>query len=133
MTNLFIKIVDTLTADATLTAIVPATQIFVGPVDVLVEVQNQLLMPQINIFQVNEVSRSVPQVRDTIFQLSIWSRNSQLEVETIYERIITLLNYLTADQGSNHIYWERTDGAVDLYEADRRIWHRAVSIVAWVQ
>jgi hypothetical protein len=133
MTNLFIKIVNVLKADVTLTAIVPSTQIFVGPVDVAVEQQTELLMPQINIFQVNEVSRSVPKVRDTVFQLSIWSRNSQLEVETIYERVITLLNYLSADQGSNHIFWERLDGAVDQYESDRRIWHRALSIVAWVQ
>src|SRR3972149_7022772 len=126
MKNVLIKIVDVLKNDATLTAIVPSTQIFVGPVDVVTEVQAELLLPQINIHQVSESSRSVPlNVRDTIIQLDIWSRNSQLEVEDIYERIITLLNYLSVDQGVNHIFWEKLSGATDLYESDRRIWHRA--------
>jgi hypothetical protein len=134
MTNLFIKIVNILKADVTLTAIVPATQIFVGPVDVTVETQAQLLMPQINLFMVSEVTRTVPKnVKDTTFQISIWSRNSQLEVETMYERILTLLNYLVADQSTNHIFWERSSGAVDDFEADRRVWHRSVTFTAWVQ
>ena len=134
MKNLFVKIISILTGDVTLTAIVPATQIFVGPVDVTVEEQTGLLMPQINIRQVTEVTATVPRnTRETTFQVDIWSRNNQLEVEDIYERIITLLNYLLTDQGSNHIFWQRSGGAVDDYEGDRRIWHRSITFVAWVQ
>ncbi len=134
MTNVTIKILNTLTADSTLTAIVPAASITVGPVDITQETQAQLMMPSINIFQVSEVGQTVPKdVRQTVLQIDIWSRNSQLELETIYERVVTLLNYLSGDQSSSHIFWTRLDNAPDLYEADRRIWHRPASFRIWEQ
>jgi hypothetical protein len=106
----------------------------IGPVDIAEEAVATLTLPQINLKQVSEVTNSVPlNTRDTSFQLDIWSRNSQLEVENIYEIILTLLNYLSADQGGNHLFWERSSSAVDMYEADRRIWHRVITFVAWVQ
>ena len=133
MLNTLIKMVNVLKADATLTAIVPATQMFVGPVDVTEEAQSSLLLPQINLTMIGESSRTVPPVRDTRIQLDIWTRNSQLELETIYERIVTLLNYVIADQGSTHIYWQRLESAVDQYEGDRRVWHRACDFTVWNQ
>lgn len=124
--------VAVLQGDATLTATVPATSISAGPVDITMESQKSLLYPQINIWQVGESSRTVPfQTRDTQLQLDIWSRNSQFELETIYERILVLLNYLTYDQATAHIFWQRLGNATDLYEADRRVWHRAATFTVW--
>ena len=133
MLEIFQKIVSTLTGDATLTAIVPTSNIFTGAADVVLEKQGSL-SPFIILSQVSEISRTVPSnVRDTQIQIDIWSRNSQLEVENIYERIITLLNYLSGDQGTGHIFWERSSGAVDLFEVDRRVWHRSVTFMVWSQ
>lgn len=127
-------IISILTADATLTSIIPATQIFTGPVDVATEAQSQLLLPQINIHCVSESVRTVPiNCRDTIIQIDIWSRNDMLEVINVYERILTLLDYNIANEGSAHIFWERLDGSHDQYESDRRIWHRSLSFKAWSQ
>ena len=120
--------------DATLTAIVPVANISAGPVDIVTETQANLRMPAINIHMNSELSRSVPlNTRDSVVQIDIWSINNQLELETIYERVITLLNYQSANQGSAHIFWQRLGGGVDLYESDRGIWHKAVSYNAWAQ
>jgi len=127
-------VISILTGDATLTAIVPAAQILTGPVDIVMEKQADLLYPQINVRIISEVQRSNPlATRDTQIQLDLYSRNSQLELENIYERIITLLAYKIANEGSAHIYWSRLNGAVDFYESDRRIWHRAMTISVWSQ
>lgn len=132
MLEIFQKIITVLTADATLTAIVPAANIFTGAADVTVEKQTELLSPAIVLSQVSEAVRSVPlNARDTQIQLDIYSRNSQLEVENIYERILTLLNYISSDQSTAHIFWQRLGGAVDMFESDRRIWHRACTFVVW--
>lgn len=121
-----------MTADATLTAIVPTDNIFVGPVDVLIETQPELHMPMIVLSTVSEVQRTVPQgARDSLIQIDIWSRVSQLEVEQIYEEIISLLSFQIANQGSAHIFWDRLGGSVDLYEEDRRIWHRSATFNFW--
>ncbi len=133
MLTLLEKIIAILTADATLTAIVPASQMFVGPVDVATEKQAGLLLPQINIHVVSEAQRTVPKnVRDTMVQIDIWSRNDLLEVITIYERIIVLLQYQITDTGSDHIFWDRLGSAVDQYESDRRIFHRSMTFQCWV-
>lgn len=132
MLEIFQKIIATLQGDATLTAIVPVANITVGPVDIVQEKQSELMKPQINIFQVSEVQRSNPlNTRDTQVQLDIWSRNSQLEIENIYERVVTLLSYQITDQSTAHIFWDRLDGGVDHYETDRRIWHRACTFRVW--
>lgn len=132
MLEIFEKLIATLIGDATLTAICPATNIFTGAADILQEKQNTLLSPAIILSQISEAVRTVPlNTRDTQIQLDIWSRNSQLEVETIYERILTLLNYMSADQSTAHIYWQRLSGAVDLFEADRRVWHRSCTFTVW--
>src|ERR1700677_1767979 len=87
-----------LTADATLTAMVPASNMFTGSVDIVTEQQANLLDPQINIHTVTDVSRSVPQVRDTTVQIDIWSRTDQITVLNIYERVVYLLNYASGNQ-----------------------------------
>lgn len=132
MLEIFQNFYSILSSDATLTAIVPATNILTGPVDITMESQSSLLYPQINLWQVSELQRSNPlNTRDTQVQMDIWSRNSQLEIETIYERIIALLSYEIANQGSAHIFWTRLDGGSDHYEAARRIWHRPVTFRVW--
>ena len=133
MLELIQYIVNILINDATLTAIVPASQIFTGPVDVATEKQSELLLPQINVHVISEHSRTVPKnTRDTMVQIDIWSRNSLLEVVNIYEEIINALNYATADKSTSHIFWERLGGSVDQYESDRRIFHRAMTFQCWV-
>ena len=132
MLEIFQNFISVLQGDIILTAIVPATNITVGPVDIIQEKQSELMKPQINLFQISEVQRSVPlNTRDTQVQLDIWSRNSQLEVENIYERVVTLLSYQIANQNTAHLFWDRLDGAVDHYESDRRIWHRACTFRVW--
>ena len=132
MTEILEKIISILTSDATLVAMVPVAHIFTGPIDVTVE--KDLLDPQINIHLISEAFRTVPsRVRDTNIQIDIWSRTSQLIVSNIYERLLVLLEYLTVDQGSGHVFWDITTGAVDLYESDRRVFHRAVTLDFWSQ
>jgi hypothetical protein len=132
MLEILQNLIGILTADATLTSIVPANNIFTGPVDVVMQKQADLLYPQINLHIISEAQRSNPLgARDTQVGIEIFSRNSQLELENIYERIVTLLSYETADQDTAHIFWTRLGGAVDIIETDRRFWHRAVTYSAW--
>ena len=134
MLEILQKIISILTTDATLNAIVPAANIFTGVVDIVEESQSGLYLPQINISVVTETTRSVPSwTRDTQIQLDIWSRNNQLEVLTIYERILTLFEYQSGNQSSAHVFWFKMNGANDLNETDRRIWHRACSVTVWSQ
>ena len=132
MLEIFQTLISTLIADPVLTAIVPVTSILTGPVDLTMETQASLLYPSIVLWLVGETSRTVPlYARDTQIQLDIWSRNSQLELETIYEQVLVDLNYLSGNQSTAHIFWERLGNAVDLFETDRRIWHRACTFVVW--
>ena len=126
-------IVATLKADVTVTAIVPAKNIYAGPLDVIIEKERQLVMPQINIELVSESVRSVPAVRDIMMQINVWSKNNQMEVEQIYEAVMNALNYQIANNNASHIYWERSSGAVDQYESDRRVYHRSVTFTVWAQ
>lgn len=132
MLEIFQKIIGILTTDSTLTAIVPVDHIFTGGVDIAFERQDELLYPSILLSQIGEVVRTVPMyARDTQIQLDIFSRNSQLELEQIYEAVLAALNYDSGNQGSAHVFWQRLGGAVDLFETDRRIWHRACTFQVW--
>ena len=118
-------------ATSAVTSIV-GTNIFTGPVDITMETQSELLYPSIVLSQVSEAVRTVPQnARDTTIQLDIWSRNSQLEIENIYEAVLAALNYQSGDQSTAHIFWQRLGGAVDLFESDRRVWHRSCTFTIW--
>lgn len=132
MIEIFEKIIGILTTDTTLNAMVPATSIFTGPVDIAFEKQTDLLYPSIVLSQVSEVVRTVPQnARDTQIQLDIWSRNSQLEIENIYEQVLVLLNYDSGNENTAHIFWQRLGGASDFFESDRRVWHRSCTFTTW--
>jgi hypothetical protein len=74
----------------------------------------------------------VPQgARDSIYQLDIWSRVSQLELEQIYERVLDILNFISYDKDTAHIFWERLSGASDHYETEMRLWHRSMTFTFW--
>lgn len=132
MLEIFQKIITILTGDSTLIALCPKANIFTGSADIIQEQQKTLLSPAIILSQVSEIVRTVPlNVRDTQVQLDIWSRNSQLEVEKIYEQVLLLLNFITGEQSTAHIFWGGLDGAVDLFETDRRVWHRSCTFKIW--
>ena len=131
MLEVFENFVSILTNDPTTTGLV-GTSIFTGPVDQTMETQASLIYPMIVLSQVTEVQRTVPLgVRDTQVQLDIWSRNDQLELENVYEAVIAALSYQSGSQGSAYIFWQRLGGAVDMFESERRIWHRACSFTVW--
>jgi hypothetical protein len=133
MIQLLENFITLLTRDSILTAIVPATQIFTGPVDITEEKQSGLQLPQINIHIISESQRTVPLgCRDTMVQIDIWSRNSFIETIYIYERIINILSYQTSNEGPMHIYWDKVGGMADQYESDRRIFHRSMTMQCWI-
>ena len=132
MLEILENFITILQGDATLTAIVPAANISVGPADIVTEAQPTIRYPGINLRIVSEVSRSVPlYTRDTQVQLDIWSNNSQLEIENIYERVILLLNYASGSNGQSYTFWQRLGSATDIYETQQRIWHRATTFPVW--
>lgn len=131
MREIFEATIATLKANSGVTTLVKPGNISAGPLDVVMEKQTDLRYPSIITTQVSEVSRSVPQVRDTNLQVDIWSRTSQLELENIYEAVLSALNYQSGDQGTAHIFWQRLGGAVDVLETDRRTWHRSCTFVFW--
>ncbi len=132
MLEILQHMVTQMAADATLTAIVPVANIYTGPVDILIETQPELSMPMIVLSTVSEVQRTVPQgARDTTIQMDIWSRESQMQIEQIYEEVISLFSFQIANQGTAHIFWDRLGGSTDMFEEDRRIWHRAASFTFW--
>ena len=129
------NIISLLVNDAALQAIpAPNTlRIFTGPVDIIQQTQASLNYPVIILEQVSEVSRTVPiNTRDTQIQLDIISRNSQFELEQLYEEVLNVLNYgFGSMSGGTHLYWERLSGAVDMNESDRRIWRRVLTFTCW--
>jgi hypothetical protein len=132
MLEIFQYFVSILTNDATLNAIVSTKNIFTGPADILQQQSANLLAPAILLSQVSEAVRSnPPNTRDTQIQLDILSRNSQLEIENIYERILVLLDYNIANQNTAHIFWQRLGGAVDTPDSERRTFRRSVTFTVW--
>ena len=132
MLEILVKMVAALKAYSALTSLVSANNIFVGPVDIAFEKQKDLLYPSLVLSTVSEAVRTVPLgARDTTVQVDIYSRNSQLELENIYEAVLGALNFQSGDQGTAHIFWQRLGSAVDLFESDRRVWHRACTFTVW--
>lgn len=140
MLEIFQKIIALLTSDSTIVKLCTSKlsngqsslNVFTGPVDMTMQKQADLLYPSIVLSLVSEVQRTVPEsARDTTVQLDIWSRNSQLELEEIYEAVIAAVSYQSGDSGAAHIFWQRLGGAVDLFESDRRVWHRSCTFVVW--
>lgn len=134
MIEILISIIATLKADSTITAIVPSANILTGPVDIISQTNTAtgLVLPSIVLHTVAETQRSRPTyTRDSQIQIDIWDNNSQIEVETIYERIIYDLNYLYYNQGQAVIPWQILGGGVDVMESDRRIFHKAITLTVW--
>jgi hypothetical protein len=128
------RIVNLLVNDATLTAIVPADNIFVGDVDVIAQtsLNTGIIMPAIIVTTSAEAMRPVPSYcRDTQVVIDIYNNNSQLEVETIYERIIEDMSYITYNQDTAHIFWQLLSGGTDVQESDRRVFHRSMTLQVW--
>lgn len=131
-----INIVNTLISDTALATLmgvsVPNKNIFAGPVDIVKQLRSELGFPLINLKVVSESYRSVPtNAKDSRVQLDIWGRSSELQVENIYERIASLLNYDSGNQGSTHIFWQRVSGLSESYETDMRLWHWSADFVIW--
>lgn len=132
MLNICTAIINTLTADSTLTNIVSKNNISVGPVDIVQETQASLQMPQINVHPISESVRTVPlNAHDTRIQLDIWSRTSELEAQTILERVMSLLNYLSYDNKTTHVFWQRLGGTSSSYESSNRLWHYSQDFIFW--
>jgi hypothetical protein len=128
------KIAALLVNDATLTAIVPVENIFVGEVDVLAQYSSNtgIILPAIVVTTSAESMRPVPSYcRDTQVVIDIYDNTSQIEVETIYERIIDVMSYLTYDKDTAHIFWQLLSGGVDVPESNRRIFHRSMTLQVW--
>jgi hypothetical protein len=132
MLNISTAIVNILTSDPTLTSIIKPSNISVGRFDVTVETQVSLTMPQISIQPISESVRTVPlNAKDTNIQIDIWSRNSELEAQTIYERVIYLLNFQTYTQGSSWVAWQRLSNVSSSYESDGPLWHYYADFQFW--
>ena len=90
--------------------------------------------PLITVHNISEVTKTNPRgERECLVQVSIWSRLNQLEVENIAERVLQLLNFqqFNSGYGSSIQRWQREEAGVDLFESDRRIWHKALTFRAW--
>lgn len=68
-------------------------------------------------------------------QLNIWSTNSALETENIYERLAQLLNLtnqLTSPQApTGTLWWIKEIDSKDFHTPSRRIWHKALTLKYW--
>jgi len=136
MTDLIQYALGLLKTDSTLAGLLntttPIKTIFSGPVDIVKESQTTLGLPLITITAVSESFRSVPQgARDSRISLDIWSRNSELQVHSIYERVCSLLNFQSGSSNSSWVAWERGSGLVSQYESDARLWHWSCDMTVW--
>ena len=133
MLNVLQFIVNTIKNDATIQSYV-ADRVFPTGVDITPEAPK--LFPLITFHTVSEITRTVPKgARDSVYQIDAWSMLSQLEVENIGERIIALLNFTQfhTGYGSTVLRWQREDAGTDMFEADRRIWHKTLRFRTWVK
>jgi hypothetical protein len=125
-----------LTGDAALAALMntdlPITTIYTGPVDLVKQTQASLKFPLMTLTATSETFRTVPLgARDSRVSVDIWSRNSELEIEQIYERICTLLNFQEGDKNSTWVAWQRGGGLSSQYESDARLWHFTADFITW--
>lgn len=138
MKDILERFIEVLIADSTLATLMGTTTpndfIFVGPVDIQVEQQTDLQVPQINMRVISEVFNTVPEgTKETRVQVDVWSRKNEIQVAEMYERILVLLNYKIDNKDDTHIFWQRQSGMSELYESDVRLWHYAVDFMVWSQ
>ena len=115
---------------------VPNLSIFSGSIDIVKQLQKELGFPLIEIHTISEGVRTVPlNTKDTMVQLDIWSRVSELQVQQIYERVLQLLNFqstiTTGNINGTTIEWQRSDGAVEEYASDIRVWKISITLKLW--
>jgi hypothetical protein len=97
---------------------------------------NPEVLPMVTVHHISEIVHTVPRNDRMIqMQVSIWSKLSELEVEQIAERVEDLLNFQTFDTGYGSAIqrWQRMDTGADLFESDRRIWHKALTFRIWAR
>jgi len=134
MLNLAVSTINYLKGDAGVTALVAPKAITTGPVDVVIEKQNQILMPQIVVNDISEVTNTVPlNTRESRIQISCWSRTSQLEALKIYEAVVNALNYKSNDTNNTHIFWQRVGGYSKSYDSRMRLWNVSADFLVWSQ
>jgi hypothetical protein len=132
MLTLLQNITDTVLADPTMQGFI-ANRVYPDGVDIDPETT---LFPLLTIHSISEVTLTNPKYeRDCLIQISIWSRLSHLETEQIAERLLDLFNYqqFNTGYGTTIQRWQREDAGVDLYESDRRIWHKAITFRIWAK
>jgi hypothetical protein len=134
MLNLAISTINYLKNNSAVTSIVAPQAITTGPVDIVVEKQNQIIMPQIIVNDVSEVTNTVPlNTRESRVQISCWSRTSQLEALNIYEAVVQALDYQSNDTNSTHIFWQRVGGYSKSYDSRMRLWNVSADFLVWSQ
>jgi hypothetical protein len=140
MLNINENLVNQLKNDSTLASLmnttVPNLSIFSGAVDVVKQLQKELGFPLIEMHTISESVRTVPlNVKDTMVQLDIWSRVSELQVQQIYERVMILLNFqstiTTGSINGTTIEWQRSNGAVEDYSSEIRLWKISMDLKTW--
>lgn len=71
-----------------------------------------------------------------MFQLSIFSINSAIEVENIYERLSQLINFKDSTTqtipNSGTLWWMREDNVRDAPDAARRMWQKIIVLKFWM-
>lgn len=111
---------------------VPNLNVFVGRVDTVREQANTIGLPMLVIKTVSETFRTVPRnCKDNRLQIDIWSQNSELQAMQIYERLATILNFQTLDNGGTHIFWQRVDGTTESFETEANLWHFSCDLILW--
>jgi len=132
MLSLLQNIINTIKDDSTIQGFV-SDRVFPEGVDIVPETT---LFPLITVHTISEVTKTNPLYeREILIQVSVWSRLSELEKEQISERVLDLLNYqqFNTGYGTTIQRWQREDTGVDLFEADRRIWHKALTFRIWAR
>lgn len=136
MTDIIQYMLGLLINDSTLASllntVVPIKTIYSGPVDIVKEAQSTLRFPLMTLTAVSESFRTVPQgARDSRVVIDVWSRNSELEIHKIYEKITSLLNFQQGNSNTSWIAWERGGGLASQYETDIRLWHWSWDVIVW--
>ena len=136
MTDILQNIISILINDSTLATLmntsVPNKNIFTGAIDIVKETQASLAFPTVILYAISESFRTVPQgVRDSRVQLTLVSRNSEKEVQDMYERIAVLLNFTSGNKNNSWIAWERGSGLSSQYDSSMRLWQLTFDITVW--
>lgn len=120
-------IYNLLSGDSTITGYV-GTNIYPSGVDAIEA------YPAITIELIASKTSTFPtKGRVATIRVSVWSSASELEVENIYSRVWTLMNYMQNNTPlSQKVYWSLEDAAVDNIDTARRVWSKHASYKVWI-